>query len=49
MSSIFVNSDILSEKDWNQGYHGEKKLDGLIQIFEVTLDIINIKNNQIKT
>ena len=27
MSSVFTISDILSEEDWNQGYHGEEKLE----------------------
>ena len=51
VSSIFVISDILSEEDWNQGYHSEEKLEGLKKIFEVALEMIaiNSKNNQIKT
>jgi len=51
VSAIFVISDILSEEDWNQGYHSAEKLEGLKQIFEVALEMIaiNSKNNQIKT
>ncbi len=51
VSSIFAISDILSEEDWNQGYHSEEKLESLKQIFEVALEAIaiNSKNNQIKT
>jgi hypothetical protein len=41
VSSIFVISDILSEKDWNQGYHSAEKLEGLKKIFEVALDSIH--------
>ncbi|MHC4140639.1 MAG: nucleoside phosphorylase [Planctomycetota bacterium] len=40
VSSIFVISDILSEEDWNQGYHSAEKLEGLKKIFEVTLEMI---------
>jgi purine-nucleoside phosphorylase len=29
MSAIFAVSDILSEEDWNQGYHSAEKLEGL--------------------
>jgi len=51
VSAIFAISDILSEEDWNQGYHSEEKLEGLKKIFEVALEMIaiNSKNNQIKT
>jgi len=51
VSAIFAISDILSEEDWNQGYHSEEKLESLKQIFEVALEMIaiNSKNNQIKT
>jgi uridine phosphorylase len=50
VSAIFAISDILSEEDWNQGYHSEEKLEGLKQIFEIALETIaiNNKNNQIK-
>jgi uridine phosphorylase len=50
VSAIFTISDILSEEDWNQGYHSEEKLEGLKQIFEIALETIaiNNKNNQIK-
>jgi purine-nucleoside phosphorylase len=27
MSSVFTISDLLSEEDWNQGYHDEEKLE----------------------
>jgi uridine phosphorylase len=40
VSSIFAISDILSEDDWNQGYHSEEKNEGLKQIFEVALETI---------
>ena len=48
VSSIFAISDILSEEDWNQGYHSEEKLESLKQIFEVALEAIaiNTSNNQ---
>ena len=51
VSSMFVISDILSEEDWNQGYHSAEKLEGLKNNFEVALEVIaiNRKNNQIKT
>ena len=51
VSAVFAISDILSEEDWNQGYHSEEKLEGLKQIFEIALEMIaiNSKNNQIKT
>jgi uridine phosphorylase len=47
VSSILVISDILSEEDWNQGYHSAEKLEGLKRIFEVALEAIaiNRKNN----
>ena len=38
VSSVFVISDILSEEDWNQGYHSAEKLEGLKTIFEVALE-----------
>jgi uridine phosphorylase len=48
VSSSFVISDILSEEDWNQGYHSEEKLESLKQIFEIALEAITINssNNQ---
>jgi len=51
VSSSFVISDILSEEDWNQGYHSAEKLEGLKKIFEVAMETIaiNCKNDQIKT
>lgn len=51
VSSIFVISDILSEEDWNQGYHSKVKLESLKKVVEVALEMIaiNNKNNQIKT
>jgi uridine phosphorylase len=39
--SIFAISDILSEEDWNQGYHSEEKLEGLKKIFEVALEMMS--------
>jgi uridine phosphorylase len=38
VSAIFAISDILSEEDWNQGYHSAEKLESLKQIFEVALE-----------
>jgi hypothetical protein len=51
VSSIFVISDILSEEDWNQGYHSEEKLEGLKKVFEVAVKVLamNSTNNQAKT
>ena len=48
VSGILVISDILLEKDWNQGYHSAEKLEGLKKVFEVALEVIaiNSKNNQ---
>jgi purine-nucleoside phosphorylase len=48
VSAILVISDLLSEEDWNQGYHSAEKLEGLKKIFEVALEMIaiNSKNNQ---
>jgi uridine phosphorylase len=48
VSSSFIISDILSEEDWNQGYHSAEKLEGLKKIFEVALEAITINssNNQ---
>ncbi len=45
VSSIFVISDILSEEDWNQGYHSAEKLEGLKKIFEVALETIAINSS----
>ncbi len=39
VSAVFVISDVLSEEDWNQGYHSEEKLEGLKEIFEVALEM----------
>ncbi len=44
VSAIFTISDILSEEDWNQGYHSEEKLEGLKQIFEIALEAIAINS-----
>jgi purine-nucleoside phosphorylase len=41
VSAIFVISDLLSEEDWNQGYHSAEKLEGLKKIFAVALDSIH--------
>ena len=51
VSAVFTISDLLSEEDWNQGYHSDEKMESLKQIFEVALEVIEIKskNNQIKT
>jgi purine-nucleoside phosphorylase len=51
VSSIFVISDLLSEEDWNQGYHSDKKLEGLKKVFEVAVKTLamNSTNNQTKT
>jgi uridine phosphorylase len=43
VSSIFVISDLLSEEDWNQGYHSAEKLEGLKRTFEVALEMISEK------
>lgn len=40
VSSIFVVSDLLSEEDWNQGYHSAEKLEGLKRAFVVALEVI---------
>ncbi|MHC4114446.1 MAG: nucleoside phosphorylase [Planctomycetota bacterium] len=45
VSAVFAISDILSEEDWNQGYHSEEKLESLKQIFEVTLEAIAINSS----
>ena len=45
VSSSFVISDILSEEDWNQGYHSAEKLEGLKKIFEVALETIAINSS----
>jgi uridine phosphorylase len=45
VSSVFVISDILSEEDWNQGYHSEEKLEGLKQVFEIALETIAINSS----
>jgi uridine phosphorylase len=42
VSAVFTLSDLLSEEDWDQEYHSEKKLEGLKKIFEVTLEMITI-------
>ena len=41
VSAIFVVSDLLSEDDWDQGYHSAEKLEGLKKVFEVALDSIH--------
>jgi uridine phosphorylase len=41
MSAVFTISDILSEENWNQGYHSDEKLESLKQIFEVALESIS--------
>jgi uridine phosphorylase len=48
VSAVFTISDLLSEEDWNQGYHSEEKLGSLKQIFEVVLEAIamNSSNKQ---
>ncbi|PQP34466.1 hypothetical protein C6A37_07660 [Desulfobacteraceae bacterium SEEP-SAG9] len=45
VSAIFVISDILSEEDWNQGYHSTEKLESLKQIFEIALEAIAINSS----
>jgi uridine phosphorylase len=40
VSAIFTISDLLSEEDWDQGYHSEEKLEGLKKIFDVALAIL---------
>ena len=41
VSAIFTISDLLSEEDWDQGYHSEKKLEGLKNIFDIALAILS--------
>jgi uridine phosphorylase len=41
LSSVFAISDLLSEEDWNQGYHSEEKLESLKRIFEVAIEILS--------
>jgi uridine phosphorylase len=50
VSAILVISDILSEEDWNQGYHSAEKLEGLQKCFGVALEMIavNSKTKQIE-
>jgi uridine phosphorylase len=45
VSSIFAVSDMLSEDDWNQGFHSLEKNEGLKQIFEIALETIAMNNN----
>jgi uridine phosphorylase len=45
VSAIFAISDLLSEEDWNQGYHSEEKLESLQKIFEAALEVIAITNS----
>ena len=48
VSAVFSISDILSEKDWYQGYHSAEKLESLKQIYKVALEAIamNSSNKQ---
>jgi uridine phosphorylase len=48
VSAIFVISDMLSEEDWQQGYHSAEKLEGLKKIFEVALEMIAINSKKIR-
>jgi uridine phosphorylase len=48
VSAIFTISDQLSEEDWNQGYHSEKKLESLQKIFIATLEVIAITRSDKK-
>jgi uridine phosphorylase len=41
VSAGFTISDLLSEEDWDQGYHSEEKLEGLKKIFDVALAILS--------
>jgi len=45
LSSVFAISDILSEEDWNQGYHSKEKLESLKQTFDIALEAIAVDNN----
>ncbi len=45
VSAIFTISDLLSEEDWDQGYHSEEKLEGLKKIFEVALEMIALNSD----
>lgn len=40
VSSVFTISDILTEEDWNQGYHSEEKNEGLKWIFESAVEVL---------
>jgi Phosphorylase superfamily len=40
VSSIFTISDMLSEKDWDQGFHAEDMANGLKRTFEIALQTI---------
>jgi uridine phosphorylase len=50
VSAAFVISDVLSEKDWDQGYHSEEKLESLKRIFEGALETIatDSRNSQVE-
>jgi len=48
LSSVFTISDILSEEEWDQGYHSAEKLESLKQIFEIALESIANNNNNKK-
>ena len=45
VSAVFAISDLLSEEDWNQGYHNAEKLESLKQVFEVALEAIAMNSS----
>jgi uridine phosphorylase len=47
VSAIFTISDLLSEEDWNQGYHSARKLEGLKQIFNIALETIALNSSNL--
>ena len=50
VSAAFVISDVLSEKDWDQGYHSDEKLESLKRIFEGAQETIatDSRNSQVE-
>jgi hypothetical protein len=40
VSSIFAIRDMLSEEDWDHGFHTEEMARGMKQIFEIALQTI---------
>ena len=46
VSSVFVISDLLSEEDWNQGYHSTEKLEGLKMAFGIAVEAMASDGNE---